>query len=59
MFKDLLIKILYLVLPEIMDAIIMSLARLAKRSDNTIDDMIVGAFMAHKDKIVDDMKANK
>jgi len=39
------------VLPAILDALINALSDLAKRSDNSIDDMLVGTLIANREKI--------
>ena len=53
--KNYLIKLL---LNVFMDKLIQSLHLLSRQSDSGIDDLIVGAVMADRNKIIDDIKAN-
>ena len=45
-------------LPVIYDALIAALSGLSKKSDNTIDDMLVGTVIANREKILDEIKAS-
>ena len=45
-------------LPYFMDLLIKSSHRLARKSGSTVDDLVSGALMAEKNKIIDDIRAN-
>ena len=45
------------VLPAILDALINALTSLAKKTDNSIDDLLVGTLIAHKATIESEIKA--
>jgi len=45
-------------LESIFEMIVSALSALSKKSDNNLDDLIVGGMIANKEKIIAEVKAN-